>query len=47
MTKWGDRHDIIVSVASMAIAMLITLVIAFVAWTLVTVATEGVQAVMP
>lgn len=47
MTEWGSRHDIIVSVASTAAAILIALVVAFMAWALVTVATEGVQAVIP
>lgn len=47
MTEWGDRHDIIASVAASAAAILIAVVMAFVAWAPVTIATEGIQAVIP
>lgn len=46
MTRWGERHDVMASMAASAAAILIAMVMAFAAWALVTIATEGIQAVI-
>lgn len=47
MSGWSERHDIMVRVVGTAVGILIAMVVTFVAWALITVATEGVQAVIP
>lgn len=47
MSDWSDRHDVMAHFAASAVVGLVAAVVAFAAWALVTVATEGVLAVMP
>lgn len=47
MSGWTGKHDIMARVVGTAVGILMGAIVAFVAWALITIAIEGIQAVIP